>query len=87
MNTITLDQFHQVLREAYAVCKTVCVNDTLYFVGYDVDDAPYIANNDHQDYVSLAKVNGDIEVTQNGFFFYINEDPFELILLVPQKNA
>ena len=36
--TITLEQFHELLYEAYAVS----VNDTLYFVGYDTDDNPYI---------------------------------------------
>ena len=40
--TITLEQFHDLLADAYAVC----VNDTLYFVGYDKDDNPYIADND-----------------------------------------
>jgi hypothetical protein len=56
--TITLNQFHDLLADAYAVC----VNDTLYFVGYDTDDNPYIADNDGQDYVDLSSVDGDIEV-------------------------
>ena len=55
--TITLNQFHNLLADAYAVCA----NDTLYFVGYDTDDNPYIADNDGNDYVDLSTVDGDID--------------------------
>jgi hypothetical protein len=75
--TITLEQFHDLLSEAYAVC----VNDTLYFVGYDTDDNPYIADNDGNDYVDLSTVDGDIEVDDYALFFYIQGEPFRLIFL------
>ena len=75
--TITLEQFHDLLSEAYAVC----VNDTLYFVGYDTDDNPYISDNDGNDYVDLSTVDGDIEVDDYALFFYIQGEPFRLIFL------
>ena len=75
---ITLDQLHQLVGEAYAVC----LNDTLYFVGYDDNDYPYIADNDGYDYVSLAEVDGDIECTDRGLFFYVAGEPITLKLLV-----
>jgi hypothetical protein len=76
--TITLDQFHNLLADAYAVC----VNDTLYFVGYDTDDNPYIADNDGNDYVDLSTVDGDIELDDDyAVFFYVNGDPIRMIFL------
>lgn len=76
--TITLEQFHNLLADAYAVC----VNDTLYFVGYDTDDNPYISDNDGNDYVDLSSVDGDIELDDNyAVFFYVNEEPFRMIFL------
>ena len=76
--TITLEQFHNLLADAYAVC----VNDTLYFVGYDTDDNPYIADNDGDDYVDLSTVDGDIELDDDyAVFFYVNGDPFRMIFL------
>ena len=76
--TITLNQFHDLLADAYAVC----VNDTLYFVGYDTDDNPYIADNDGEDYVDLSTVDGDIELDDDyAVFFYVNGDPFRMIFL------
>jgi hypothetical protein len=76
--TITLNQFHDLLADAYAVC----VNDTLYFVGYDTDDNPYIADNDGNDYVDLSTVDGDIELDDDyAVFFYVNGDPFRMIFL------
>jgi len=76
--TITLEQFHELLYEAYAVS----VNDTLYFVGYDTDDNPYIADNDGNDYVDLSTVDGDIELDDDyAVFFYVNGDPFRMIFL------
>jgi len=74
---ITLDQFHDLLADAYAVC----VNDTLYFVGYDTDDNPYIADNDGNDYVDLSTVDGDIEVHPNYVFFHIQGEPIQLCFL------
>ena len=79
--TITLDQFHDLLADSYAVC----VNDTLYFVGYDTDDNPYIANNDGDDYVDLSTVDGDIEVHPNYVFFYIQEQPIQMVFLQIKK--
>ena len=76
--TITLNQFHDLLADAYAVC----VNDTLYFVGYDTDDNPYIADNDGNDYVDLSTVDGDIELDDDyAVFFYVNGDPLRMIFL------
>ena len=76
--TISLDQFHDLLAYSYAVC----VNDTLYFVGYDTDDNPYIADNDGNDYVDLSTVDGDIELDDDyAVFFYVNGDPFRMIFL------
>ena len=77
MKTITLQQFHNLLADAYAVC----VNDTLYFVGYDEDDDPYIASNDGDDYVDLSSVDGDIEVFKDHVLFFIQEEPIELCFL------
>jgi len=79
--TITINQFHDLLSDAYAVC----VNDTLYFVGYDTDDNPYIANNDGDDYVDLSTVDGDIEVHPNYVFFYIQEQPIQMVFLQIKK--
>ena len=76
MPTISLEQFHDLLSYAYAVC----VNDTLYFVGYD-DDEPYIATNANEDYVSLSEVDGDIELNDNELFFYIQGDAFTMKIL------
>jgi hypothetical protein len=76
--TITLNQFHDLLADAYAVC----VNDTLYFVGYDEEDGPYISDNDGNDYVDLSTVDGDIELDDDyAVFFYVNGDPFRMIFL------
>jgi hypothetical protein len=76
--TITLEQFHELLSDSYAVC----VNDTLYFVGYDTDDSPYIADNDGNDYVDLSTVDGDIELDDDyAVFFYVNGDPLRMIFL------
>ena len=76
--TITLNQFHDLLADAYAVC----VNDNLYFVGYHTDDTPYIAaDNDGHDYIDLSTVDGDIGVHNNYVFFYIQGQPIQLSFL------
>ena len=75
--TISLDQFHNLLADAYAVS----VNDTLYFVGYDTDDNPYIADNDGQDYVDLSTVDGDIEVHKNYVSFWVGGEAFQMCFL------
>ena len=67
MKTIPLEKFHELLGKVYAVC----VNDTLYYVGYDDSDKPFIADNDGHDYVSLAEIDGDIEVVPFGLFFHV----------------
>jgi hypothetical protein len=79
--TITLEQFHELLADSYAVC----VNDTLYFVGYDTDDNPYIADNDGNDYVDLSEVDGDIEVHPNYVFFYVQGEPMQMVFLQIKK--
>lgn len=58
---ISLKQLHELISDAYAVC----VNDILYFVGYDTDDDPYISTNDGEDYVDLSQVDGDIIVDKS----------------------
>lgn len=74
---ITLEQFHELLADAYAVC----VNDCLYFVGYDTDDNPYIADNDGQDFVDLSTVDGDITIDKDCAFFYVQETPIRMVFL------
>ena len=80
MKTITLEQLHDALDNAYAVC----LNDTLYYVGYD-DRGPFVADNHGDDFVSLAKVDGDIELREYGFFFYVDKNPITLKLLSLMK--
>lgn len=75
--TITLEQFHNLLSDAYAVS----VNDTLYFVGYDTDENPYISDNDGNDYVDLSSVDGDIEIDDYAIYFEVQCTPFRMILL------
>ena len=76
--TITLQQFHNLLADAYAVC----VNDTLYFVGYHTDDTPYIAaDNNGQDYVDLSTVDGDIEVHENHVTFWVEGEVMQMVFL------
>ena len=85
MKNITLNKLHNLLAESFAVC----VNDTLYFVGYNIDDTPYIADNDGYDRIELDEVDGDIEVTtETGVFFYISGDPIEMKFLgiLPVKD-
>jgi len=77
MKNITIDQLHSLVSEAYAVD----VNDTLYFVGYDDEDCPYVADNNNEDKIDLSEVDGDIEVTENGYFFYVQENPVLLKIL------
>lgn len=79
--TITLEEFHELLASAYAVS----VNDTLYFVGYDTEDEPYIADNDGNDYVNLSSVDGDIEVYPYYVFFYIQGEPIKMSFLNMKK--
>ena len=75
--TITLEQFHNFLADAYAVC----VNDTLYFVGYDTDNDPYIADNDGDDYIDLSEVDGDIEVDDYAVSFWVQGEPIRMLFL------
>jgi hypothetical protein len=79
--TITLEQFHELLYKAYAVS----VNDTLYFVGYDTDDNPYIADNDGQDFVDLSTVDGDIEVFPYYVHFYVGGESLKMSFLNMKK--
>ena len=79
--TITLDKFHNLLADAYAVC----VNDTLYFVGYDTDDNPYISDNNGDDYVDLSSVDGDIEVDDYAVSFWVAGEPIRMLFLNIKK--
>ena len=76
-NTITLEQFHDLLDNAYAVT----VNDYLYFIGYDTDENPYIADNNGDDYIDLSTVDGDIKVLTNEIFFEVGGEPIRMLLL------
>jgi hypothetical protein len=78
--TITLDQFHDLLKDAYAVS----VNDTLYFVSYDTDGF-YISDIESDDYVDLSTVDGDIEVHPNYVSFQVQEQPIQLAFLHLKK--
>jgi hypothetical protein len=80
-NTITLEQFHELLASAYAVS----VNDTLYFLGYDTDDNPYIADNDGFDSVDLSGVDGDIEVYPYYVSFYVQGEQLKMSFLNMKK--
>ena len=78
MKTIALDVFHSMLANAYAVV----VGDTLYYVGYDNEDQPYVADNDGNDRLELSEVDGDIEVVDEyTLFFYVGADPVTLKFL------
>jgi len=79
---LTLEQFHELLSDSYAVCA----NDTLYFVGYNTeDDTPYIADNDGEDYVDLSTVDGEIEVHPNYVFFHVQGEPIQMVFLHMKK--
>jgi hypothetical protein len=78
--TITLNQFHELLRKCYAVS----VNDILYFVSYDIHN-PYIADNDGQDYVNLSQVDGDIEVFPYYVLFYVGGEMIKMSFLNMNK--
>lgn len=78
MSTISLDTFHELLSDAYAVS----VNDTLYFVGYDEDGSPYISDNDGGDHIDLSNVDGDIELDDDyAVFFYVGGEPLRMLFL------
>lgn len=75
---ITLDQFHSLLHQSYAVC----VNNVLYFVGYDEEENPYISTNDGEDYIDLSSVDGDITLDEYAAFFYVQEQPVRVVFLI-----
>jgi len=75
--TITLEQFHNLLDLSYAVV----VNDCLYFIDYDTDDNPYIADSNRDDYIDLSTVDGDIQVKTNEIFFEVAGEHIQMLLL------
>ena len=75
--TITLEQFHDLLGDAYAVS----LNDTLYFVGYDNDGNPYVSDSDGDDYLDLSSVDGDIELDYYAVSFFVGGDPVRILFL------
>jgi len=78
MKTIALDVFHSMLANAYAVV----VGDTLYYVGYDNEDQPYVADNDGNDRLELSEVDGDIQVVnKHTVCFCVGGDEVELSFL------
>ena len=74
---ISLQQLHQLLADVYAVS----VNDTLYFVGYDEDGNPYVADNDGNDYVDLSTVDGEINIDKDTATFEVAEQPIQIVFL------
>lgn len=78
---ITLEQFHDMLSDSYAVS----VNDTLYFVGYDTDESPYVADNDNQDRIDFDTVDGSIESHPNYVLFYVQGQPIQVVFLQIKK--
>ncbi len=79
---ITLEQFHSMLADSYAVS----VNDYLYFVGYDMGtESPYVADNDNQDRIDLDTVDGRIEAHPNYVFFYVQGEPIQVVFLQIKK--
>jgi hypothetical protein len=77
MRTISLETFHDLLGDAYAVS----LNDTLYFVGYDNDGNPYVSDNDGGDYIDLSSVDGDIELDDYAVSFFVGGDPIRILFL------
>jgi hypothetical protein len=80
MKKITLEQFYNLLDNAYAVT----VNDYLYFIGYDEDENPYISNNaddENYNYIDLSTVDGDIKVLTNEIHFEIAGESIRMLLL------
>ena len=77
--TITLEQFHDLLGDAYAVS----LNDTLYFVGYDNDGNPYVSESPSHgdDYLDLSSVDGDIELDDYAVSFFVGGDPVRILFL------
>ena len=75
--TITLEQFHDLLGDAYAVS----LNDTLYLVGYDNDGNPYVSDNSGDDYLDLSSVDGDIELDDYAVSFFVGGDPVRILIL------
>ncbi|NBW21937.1 MAG: hypothetical protein EBR82_79685 [Caulobacteraceae bacterium] len=57
------------------------MNDTLYFVGYDTDDNPYISDNDGNDRVDLSTVDGDIELDDYAVSFWVQGEPIRMLFL------
>lgn len=77
MRTISLETFHDLLGDAYAVS----LNDTLYFVGYDNDGNLYVSDNDGGDYIDLSSVDGDIELDDYAVSFFVGGDPVRILFL------
>ena len=74
--TITLEQFHDLLGDAYAVS----LNDILYFVDYN-DGNPYVSDNSGDDYLDLSSVDGDIELDDYAVSFFVGGDPVRILIL------
>ena len=72
MTTIPLQQFHNLLSDAYAVT----INDYVYIVSCD-SFGDWTAS-DGDDTVNLSSVDGDIEIDETGVFFYISGEPIKL---------
>ena len=68
--TISLEYFHELLSESYAVT----FNNTLYLVGQDSDGDPYLDTCSGGDYIDLSSVDGDIELNETGAFFHLAGD-------------
>lgn len=77
MKTISLDQFRNLLSDSYAVC----MNDTLYYVDFDMENNPYIATNVYGDYFELFMIDSDIQFDDYAVFFYIQDQPIRMMFL------
>jgi hypothetical protein len=68
--TITLQRFHELLNESYAVT----FNNTLYLICQDPGDVPYLDTYSGGDYIDLSSVDGDIELNETGASFHLAGD-------------
>ena len=75
---ITLNELHTLLSESFAVC----VNDTLYFVGYTDEDFPYVADNNNENQIDLSEV-GDIgiDIETNSVSCYVQGEEVSIKFL------
>jgi hypothetical protein len=82
--TISLDRFHELFMEAYAVD----VNGSIYMTSHDNSSGvmEYFIYDERNGYTEFNEVDGDIEVHNDlELFFYIAGDPIRLKFLTPMS--